>query len=154
VEQRTVCAAGQRPVRPGLRDSGFHQSDAMERGVHHKLSGHAVQLARHRRDQCSELLSRRRRSAATVIADPLSSAGCVINRTGALRRLRSVSPSFLKPSQIKGHSGDAATPQHPPITKGCRGGFIRQNTSSFVSIYLQNETANQGFELPDVGHGT
>ena len=154
VEQRTICAAGQRPVRPGLRDSGFHQSDAMERGVHHQLSGHAVQLARHRRDQCSELLSRRRRSAATVIADPLSSAGCFINRTEELRRLRSVSPSSLKPSQIKGHSGDAATPEHPTIAKGCRGGFIRQNAASFISIHLQNETANQRFELPDFGHGT
>jgi len=72
----------------------------------------------------------------------------------ALRRLRSVSPSSLKPSQINGHYGDAATPQQSTIAKGCRGGFIRQNTASFVSVYLQNETANQGFELPtlDMGH--
>jgi hypothetical protein len=47
----------------------------MERGVYHKFSGHAVQLAGHRRNQFSELLSRRRRSAAAVIANTFSLVG-------------------------------------------------------------------------------
>ena len=67
VEQRAICPAGQRPGRAGLRDSNLHQSDAMERGVHHQLSGHAVQLAGHRGNQCGGLLSRRRRSAIAMI---------------------------------------------------------------------------------------
>ena len=67
VEQRAICPAGQRSGRAGLRDSNLHQSDAVERGVHHKLSGHAVQLAGPHGNQCGGLLSRRRRSAIAMI---------------------------------------------------------------------------------------
>ena len=154
VEQRTVCAAGQRPVRPGLRDSDFHQSDAMERGVYHKFSGHAVQLAGHRRDQCQRAFIasssvRRYRNCRSIKFSGL----CHQQNGGA------AAPPFcfaFFPETIANQRAfrRRTTPEHPTITKGCRGGSVRQNTSSFVSIYLQNETANQGFELPDVGHGT
>jgi len=60
----------------------------MEHGVYGEFTGDAVQLARHRRDQFSALLSRRCRSAAAVNTDALSSGGGVIKRRDALRRIR------------------------------------------------------------------